>query len=107
MTRSEHPVVIKIIQDVQMQGQVYCQAIDMSVKTADDGCAFTIEAIDLCDFLLSDNTTPEELVDYISEMRETAISAHRAASETSRTFRTVRTGLFEVSRLRPAIPLDY
>jgi hypothetical protein len=99
---SGHPAVSKIIQDVRKQSQVYCKAIDMSVQTADDGCAFSTEAIDLCDFLLSEDNTAEDLVDFISEMRETAVAAHRAATKTSEKFRSVRTGLFEVGSHCPA-----
>ena len=69
----------------------------MSVKTAGDGSAFTTDAIDLCDFLLREDATPEELEEYISEMQETAKSAHEAATESSNKFRFVHRDLSQVS----------
>jgi len=55
-----------------------------------------MESIDLCKFLLDEGTKAEALKSYIQEMRETAISAHRDATESSEAFSSVRTGLFEV-----------
>jgi hypothetical protein len=69
----------------------------MSVKTASDGSAFTTDAIDLCDFLLREDATPEELEEYILEMQETAKSVHEAATESSNEFGTVHRDLSQVS----------
>ena len=68
----------------------------MSIKTAEGGYAFSVEAIDFCKYLLDEKASAEDLRDYIQEMRETAISARRDATESSEAFSSVRTGLFEV-----------
>jgi hypothetical protein len=93
---SDHYTVVSFIQAVQTQCRAYCQAIDHSINTVNDGCAFSTEAIDLCGYLLSKDASPDELVDYIQGMRETTISSHRAATQVSSNFRSIRNDLCEV-----------
>lgn len=104
--QSNHPIVLKIINDVQKQGGEYCLSIDESIRTAEHGIAFTADAADLCRSLPDTRFASEELVEYIQEMRGTAIKAHEAAKETSAKFRAVRTGLMQISSRIPGAVAD-
>jgi hypothetical protein len=87
---------VKVIQDIQRHGLVYCEAIDISTQTAQDGYNFSRDAIDLCDFLLKPDNTNEDLLEYISEMLDTAKRAREDSTKTLDKFRLVRAGLMEV-----------
>lgn len=96
--RSENAILTPIIQDVKAQGLLYYHALDLSVKTAGDGYAFSADAEHLCTSLLDPQNTAEELQQFISEMRATVRRAHADATNMSELFRSVRQGLNQVKK---------
>lgn len=98
---TNHPALVKVIQDMQSHGQIYCDAVDMSLRTAQDGYGFSRDAIDLCEFLLKPDCTMEDLLEYISDMQDTAKRAREDSTNTMDKFRLVHTGLAEATKQIP------
>jgi hypothetical protein len=97
VSRSEHAALTPIITSVQEQGVAYYSALDLSLKTAQDGFNFSGDAGQLCDYLLDENNTVDDLQDYIRDLRSIAKRAHSSAIMTCEKFRLVRQGLNQAS----------
>ena len=95
LLRSSHPEVKVIVTRIKAQAMMYFQVIDMSVRTSQDGVNFAEDIDMLCDKLVLGS--PEEVVmEFIKDMLQVAQRAHMQAEATSKRFRSVRSGLFEV-----------
>lgn len=97
---TDHPVLRQAIQKIQGHALVYFDAIDASVGTAQDGYAFSCDAIELCGYILDPDADPSELQEYILDMQSKAKLAHDDSVVTLNKFREVRKGLIEVQILR-------
>lgn len=86
-----------MIEDIHTLGLSYYSAIDISVKTAQDGYGFSSDALQLCELLLDSDTNVNELQEYIKDMKDKANHAHSDSKETLDKFRNVRKSLNEVS----------
>lgn len=64
---------------------------------SEQGCIFSVDAIDFCNVLLDSNSKPEELREYISEMHHTASVATKTATEALNLFRDIRIALFRIA----------
>ena len=95
----DHPQLQQVIKQIQGHSLVYCEAIDNSIKTAQDGFDFSCDAIDLCGHLLDPDTDPNDLQGYIGDIQSKAKRAHEDSVTTLNKFRHVREGLMEVRRL--------
>jgi hypothetical protein len=102
---TDHPQLQQVIKNIQGQTLVYCEAMDTSIKTAQDGLDFSSDAIELCGHLLDPDTDPNDLQGYIGDMQNKAKRAHEDSSTTWNKFREVRQGLMEVRclRCRPSV----
>jgi len=100
--RSDHADVSPIIQNIKEQSVVYYRALDLSIKTVEDGYTFSSDSEYLCDFLLDPKNTPEELQEFIDDMRQIARRAHEDAKEMSEMFRGVRQNLNQITAGIPA-----
>jgi hypothetical protein len=89
--------VHKIIGELQLQGIAFHSAIDLSVKTAQDGYKFSADAEYLYETLLEGSSDKEEVVEFVGELKVIAKKAHKDALDASESFRSVRSGIFEVS----------
>jgi hypothetical protein len=74
----------------------YYRALDLSIKTVEDGYTFSSDSEYLCDFLIDPNNTVEELQEFIDDMRKMAKQAHEDAQVMSEMFRGVRQNLNQV-----------
>lgn len=92
---SNYGPMIKIIKRIQENGNMYCEAIDSSIQTAESGHIFSTEVIQLCELLLSD-TSSDDLANYLSVMKNISKNAHGAATQAAQRFRAVRTGILQV-----------
>jgi len=99
--RTNNPVLMEVIHDIRRHGRVYCEAIDRSVCTAQDGFHLSSDAIGLCDHLLDQETSLGDLQEYISEMQRDARQAREGSAEALRGFRDVREGLTDVMKRIP------
>lgn len=97
---------MEVIHDIRRHGQVYCEAIDRSVCTAQDGFHLSSDAIGLCDHLLDKETSLGDLREYISEMQRDARQAREGSAEALRGFRDVREGLTDVRARSVTRPCD-
>jgi hypothetical protein len=96
LVSADHPVLAVYIGEIQSRHNEYCDAINMSVRTAQDGYDISRDAIILCDYL-RDKTQPQESIQaFISDMKEKATSAHKDCRETMEMFRSVNRGLLKV-----------
>lgn len=93
---TDHPQLQQVIKDIQSHAVIYLDAIDTSIKTAQDGYAFSSDAIELCDYLLDPTTNIGELWEYIDDMCGKAKSAHGDSVIVLGKFRDVCKGLMEV-----------
>lgn len=89
-----------VVMKIQKNGSLYCDAIDMSIKTAEDGYAFSSDIINLCDFLLDPSTELDDILDYVKTIRDKANRARIEAAETMEKFRTIYTNAMEVRSQR-------
>lgn len=94
---SDHPALSKVIDDIGRLGLIYYEAIDLSIKTAQDGYNFSGDAVQLCELLLNQETDVNDLREYIQDMRDKAKTACEECTHTLNKFRDVRQGLNEVS----------
>lgn len=101
--QSEQPVVIVVIKSMQNQDTAYYSAIDKSIETAEQGCAFSADAIDLCAAILDPACNAQDLKKHASEMRSTANKAVAAATDACKLFRAIRQELFKISRGIPDV----
>ena len=85
----------EVIVHIQHHTTVYIEAIDMSIKTSEDGVSLAEDASDLCRFLSQDKPS-EVLVAFIDGMIKLAENAHQNAQSTVNKFRSARQGLFQV-----------
>lgn len=92
----DHPFLKDVVKGMQKHGTIYCEAIDMSIQTAQDGHTFSADAIDLCDFLLDPDIKRDELREYILGMQNTAKRVRHDSTKTLANFRLVHIGLMEV-----------
>ena len=89
-------MVKTLIQNIRAQSIEYYGALDLSIKTVEDGYAFCVNAEALCDYLVDRTNTTEELQEYIFSMRKLAKKAHEEAKIVSEKFRGVRMNLMQV-----------
>jgi len=89
--------VSSIIQNIREQSVVYYHALDLSIKTVEDGYTFSSDSEYLCDFLVDPNNTTEDIQEFIDDMRQIARQAHEDAKVISEMFRGVRQNLNQVS----------
>jgi hypothetical protein len=94
-----------IIHNIREQSVVYYRALDMSIKTVEDGYTFSSDSEYLCDFLLDPKNTVEELQEFINDMRKIAKQAHEDAKVMSEMFRGVRQNLNQVCYSLRYLPL--
>jgi hypothetical protein len=93
---ADHPVLMVYIGEIQGRHNEYCEAINMSVRAAQDGYDISHYAIILCDYL-RDKTQPQENIQaFISDMKEKTTSAHKDCREMMEMFRSVNRGLLKV-----------
>ena len=85
-----------VIKDIREQSVVYYRALDLSIKTVEDGYTFSTDSEFLCDYLHDPNNTVEELQEFIGDMRKMAKQAHNDAKVMSEMFRRVRQNLSRV-----------
>jgi hypothetical protein len=97
----DNDALMKIVQDIQQNGLTYYDAIDMSIKTAEDGHAFSSDIIDLCDFLLEPTTDLDDILEYVETIRKKASTAHTESEATKEKFRAVRAGLNKITQRIP------
>ena len=95
--RSSSTDVQAVIVSIRRQGSAYYRAVDRSIQAAVDGYKFSSDAIDLCDALLDPQTTREDLLEFIGEMKVFAKKALDDANSMCEDFRMVRHGLNEVT----------
>jgi hypothetical protein len=96
---SNHPQLQQVIQKIQVHTVVYCEAIDTSIKTAQDGFDLSCDAIGLCGYLLEPDTDPNGLQEYIGDLHTKANRVYEDSLTTLNKFRDVRQGLIEVCYL--------
>jgi len=85
-----------IIKHIQEQSVAYYQALDLSIKTVENGYTFSKDSELLCDYLLDPKNTVEELQEFIDDMRKNAKQALKDAKVMSEMFRGVRQILNQV-----------
>ncbi|KIM23327.1 hypothetical protein M408DRAFT_332415 [Serendipita vermifera MAFF 305830] len=98
---TDHPQLQQVIQKIQGHTIVYFEAIDTSIKTAQDGYGFSCDAIELCGYLLDPETDTDDLQEYIGDMQSKAKRAHEDSLMTLNKFRDVRKGLIEITKTIP------
>jgi hypothetical protein len=95
--RSDHHLVIAMVEKIMTQADEYVRAIDMSLDTARKGCEFADDAVDICKFVAKGDAHIEDLRQFLSQMLEKAETAHTQALAMNRQFAGVRRSLFQVS----------
>jgi hypothetical protein len=105
----DHPQLQRVIKKIQGNTLVYCEAMDNSIKTAQDGFDFSCDAIELCGHLRDPATDTNDLQGYIGDLQSKAKRAHEDSVTTLNKFRHVRRGLMEVRYLKhhPSVLLSY
>ena len=93
---SDNPHLEQIIKRIVNNCIRYIQAIEMSLKIAGDGYSLASDAVDVCEFVVDPTTDPEDLREYIDDMKGKAKEAHQDCKEVSEKFRAVQAGIFEV-----------
>jgi|SRR5882762_4355356 len=93
---TDDPALEKIIQEIRKHGATYRDAIDMSIQTAQAGYNFSIDAIDLCDFLLEPDISLGDLEEYVRSMQDVAKRAHQDSARTFQMFKSVQHPIREV-----------
>jgi hypothetical protein len=81
------------------QAYEYVRAIDMSLNTAQKGCEFADDAVELCNFMAKGDAPFEDLKRFLSEMLDKAEKAHAQALAINRQFSDVRSSLFQASNM--------
>lgn len=92
---TEHPQLQQVVKKIQSHAVIYLDAIDTSIKTAQDGYAFISDAIELCGYLIDPVTDIKELREYIEKMCRKSKSARNDSTIALGKFRDVRKGLIE------------
>ena len=95
--RSDHQLVAATVEKVMKQADEYIRAIHMSLVTAEMGCEFADNAIELCKFLAKGEAHVEHLQTSLGEMLVKANTAHAQALAMNQQFAGVRSALFQVS----------
>jgi len=94
---TDDPALEKIIQEIRKHGATYRDAIDMSIQTAQAGYNFSIDAIDLCDFLLEPDISLGDLEEYVRSMQDVAKRAHQDSARTFQMFKSVQHPIRELT----------
>jgi hypothetical protein len=96
---------VSVVREIEKNGLIYYEAIDMSIKTAEDGHAFSSDIIDLCDFLLDPSTELSDILAYVETIRDKASRAHTDSKATMEKFRAVRAGLYKARYRHPLLSI--
>lgn len=97
--RTNHPVLEKHIAAIQKNGVDYCNAINKSIKTAQDGYNISKDVIELYSSL--PDSDPEDIKEYIEDIQSNAETAHNDSKDSLETFRSVYRNILEVTRNIP------
>ena len=97
--RSDHYLVAAAVEKIMQQAHEYVRAIDMSLATAQKGCEFADDAIELCNFVTKGDAHVEDLRRFHSEMLDKASAAHAQAVDMNKQFAGVRRSLFQVGSM--------
>jgi len=97
--RSNHHLVVAMVEKIMKQAKEYGRAIDMSLDTAQKGCEFAEDAVELCNFVTKGDAHVEDLERFLSEMLDKANTAHAHALAMNQQFAGVRSSLFQVSAM--------
>jgi len=95
--RSDHHLVVAMVEKIMRPAYEYVRAIDMSLNTARKGCELADDAIELCNFVAKGDAPIEDLERFLSEMLEKANMAHTQALAMDQQFAGVRGSFFMVS----------
>ena len=95
--RFDHYIVQAVVVQIMKQADEYVHAINMSLETAQRGCEFADDAIELCNFVSQGGAQLDHLKRFLSDMLDKASTAHTQAVAMDQQFRRVRSSLFQVS----------
>jgi len=95
--RSNHHLVVATAEKIMKQADEYGRAIDKSLYTAQKGCEFADDAIELCNFVSTGEACIEHLEAFLREMLDKANMAHTQALAMDRQFAGVRSSFFQAS----------
>jgi hypothetical protein len=98
--------VNSIIDDIKKHAVSYFNAIDLSIKSSENGAAFAADASSVCGYL-RDRESRDDIVSFIRSMQATAQKSHKEAEDTLVKFREIRTGLLQVSHCLAYGVLDH
>ncbi|KIM23326.1 hypothetical protein M408DRAFT_332413 [Serendipita vermifera MAFF 305830] len=90
---TSHPKLEKVLQQVQAYSLIYLDAIEISVKTVQNGNSLGSDVIELYDYILDSETDPNDLREFLSGLQKKAKSACEDATKTLRKFTDVRESL--------------
>jgi hypothetical protein len=93
---TDHSVLKEHIEKIKERRVEYCDAIDMSIQTAQDGHKISRDAVTLCNYLRNKTQPQEQIQALILEMKAKAKVAHQDCKETMEMFKSVNRGLIKV-----------
>jgi hypothetical protein len=98
----EHRIVAAIVKGIIQQAELYFTAIGTTLETANDGCTISDDALMLCHFLESGNSSINQLREYLNSMIRIAASARERSSAAKDQFRMIRRELNKVGNVIPS-----